>query len=419
MPKRQRSVGYRVGGFLGNAAQSLFKHITGFGDYKISSNSLSSSVLSNGNDPAIMRNMKGNGFVVRHREYIADVFSGPTVVSSATSYNNVPYSINPGVFGTFPWLAAIASSFEEYRILGMIFEFKSNSGDAIASTNTAQGAVILSTQYNSANALFSSKLQQENYEFTTSCKPAMCVVHPVECARGQNPLNELYVRTGQPPTGADIRLYDLGVFQIATQGMQAANINIGELWCSYEIELLKPLLPQLGGGVPDPLELLWIHWWASAAALAASNNFANFDNAKPGSLAVATGSTALNATTTATVNLPNLNPGTYLGTITWIGVATAGATLGTPTTYAGTGGVNGVGVSINQPVWNSDSSFYVQQNVTGTASVLTQSFAFTVPTTQTYPPGSSLYVKWTGFVLPGSTTSYREMTISQIPYQAL
>jgi hypothetical protein len=42
------------------------------------------------------------------------------------------------------------------------------------------------------------------------------------------------------PEGADKQFYDLGLFQLATQGMQNAVGTIGELWCSYEVEFFKP-----------------------------------------------------------------------------------------------------------------------------------------------------------------------------------
>jgi hypothetical protein len=39
----------------------------------------------------------------------------------------------------FPWLSNIAQNFESYKLRGLVFEFKSMSGDALTSTNTALG----------------------------------------------------------------------------------------------------------------------------------------------------------------------------------------------------------------------------------------------------------------------------------------
>jgi len=139
---------------------------------------------------------------------------------------------------TFPWLSAVASAYEQYSFKGLVFEFKSTSANSLNSTNTALGTVIMATEYDSKKPPFSSKLQMENYEFATSCKPADSCLHPVECNPAESTLTCLYTR--QPTTaGSDVRFTDLGQFYLATVGMQAAAV-IGELWCTYEIELLKP-----------------------------------------------------------------------------------------------------------------------------------------------------------------------------------
>lgn len=67
------------------------------------------------------------------------------------------------------------------------------------------------------------------------------MIHAIECERSQTTLSEQYIRFGAVPAGADPRFYDLGRFSIATVGMQAASVNIGELWVSYDIEFLKPI----------------------------------------------------------------------------------------------------------------------------------------------------------------------------------
>lgn len=87
------------------------------------------------------------------------------------------------------------------------------------------------------------------------------MTHWIECSRKQNPLGELWVRSGPVPNNADQRLYDLGLFQIATSGQQTPGGQLGELWVSYEIELLKPrILPGTGGnfngsGVFDHIQI--------------------------------------------------------------------------------------------------------------------------------------------------------------------
>jgi len=230
--------GPQLGLVIGHGAQQLFKMVTGFGDYSVNSNSLMEGGMS---PPMILNSSKSNNVIIRHREYLADVLS-------TTTFLNTSYSINPGLLLTFPWLSVIAASFEQYRIRGLIFEFKSLSSDAVLSTaaNSALGAVIMATEYNSLSASYPDKRSMENSQYATSSKPSESFIHPIECAIAQTSVNELYVRSG-PVSSGDLRLYDLGIFQIATIGQQVAGGVLGELWVTYEIEFLKPQLPPVIG----------------------------------------------------------------------------------------------------------------------------------------------------------------------------
>jgi hypothetical protein len=217
--------------------------ISGRGAYKVTTNAL----LNDGNTMGSkVPSFIGSDKAVRvtHREYLGDV-------NSSTAFTNqYVLDINPGLFATFPWLSTLAVNFEQYQIMGMVFYFKSTSATALNSTNTALGTVIMATQYDALDTDFVSKLEMENYEYSSSCKPAEDMLHPIECAPRQTTLEHLYVRTGAVPSSADQRMYDLGKFTIATAGSQAAAV-IGELWVSYTIDLYKPLLlgGQFGGGI--------------------------------------------------------------------------------------------------------------------------------------------------------------------------
>jgi len=234
VPKEAMSAGARVGSkvgeFLGDAAQQVFKRITGFGDYTINGNT-----LLGGSPPMFTGSGGRRSTIIRHREFISDVYS-------STAFNITSYPINPGMTPAFPWLSTLAENFEEYWIHGLVFEFKTTSGMGVGTTNLALGTVIMASQYNSLAPNFSSKLQMENYEFSTSCAPSNSCLHPIECKPDITPVCRLYVRSSAPPANADLRLYDLANFQLATVGMQAAGFIVGELWCTYEIELIKPKL---------------------------------------------------------------------------------------------------------------------------------------------------------------------------------
>lgn len=251
-----RKAGRVVGGMLGSkwgagklgsmAGEKLGSYLHyigkmfGSGDYVTSAQQVKQNTLVNSSQIPQFVNGK-HATRIQHREYIGDIFSG-SLTSGASVFNRQDFPINPGMLQTFPWLSSVCGpNWQQHRINGMVFEYRSGSADALNSTNTALGYVIMATDYDSADRVFADKQSMENTEFAVSCRPACSMIHAIECAKRQTPINEQYVRFAAPPANADIRLYDLGRFSIATIGMQAANVNLGELWVSYDIEFLKPI----------------------------------------------------------------------------------------------------------------------------------------------------------------------------------
>lgn len=224
-----RALGARGGEYVGGAAANLVKQLTGFGDYAIKANAL----MPGGeiNNP----NTHG-GTVYRGCEYLGDVISG-----AANSFNLQSFIINPGLESTFPKLSQFLSNYEQYVIEGMFFEFRTMSADALNSTNTALGQVIMACNYNVLNPNFGTKAEMEEYDGGVSVKPSESCKFFIECARSESPMDVLYTRTGGTLNG-DQRMYDLGNFQIATNGLQGSNVNVGELWISYQVAGLKPKL---------------------------------------------------------------------------------------------------------------------------------------------------------------------------------
>lgn len=204
------------------------------------------------------------------------------------------YPLNPGLPQTFPWLSQMADAYEEYRIKGMIFEYKSTSGEYVTTaagvSSGALGAVVMATNYNAAiQPAFLDKKSMENYEHAQSSPPTRSMIHAIESKGSATVLKTMYLRTGPAPEGTDIRLYDLGNFCLATQGMMSEvdNATIGELWCAYEVEFFKPRY-RPGGAKSDHFAL-------------------RFDNATPASNNLVGGSTNLNPFGTAP-RIDRLNP---------------------------------------------------------------------------------------------------------------
>lgn len=225
----------------------------------------------------VIRNSR-TGVIIRHVEYIADI-------TSTNAFTNRQYELNPGIGATFPWLSEIANSFEQYKWRGLVFTYKSTSADLTNAGSGALGTVIMATDYDALDPGYATKQEMENAEFTKSAKPSVSFVHPVETARGQSPYKLLYTREDPVPPNGDRRLYDLGVFQLATTGMPASGEGtaIGELWVSYEIEFLKPQFHQHG----NPLA---VHLQGKSAALVSGTDLFGY-NAGVHALATMPGST--------------------------------------------------------------------------------------------------------------------------------
>lgn len=368
--------GASLGALIGHGAQHLLKYITGFGDYQIQGNSL----MNTGMNPPEIINKSKNYICVKHREYVADI-------NGTSAFTLQSFPINPGLVATFPWLSGVADNFEEYLFTGIVFEFRSTTADY--ATNTALGAVIMATSYDALDPLFPDKKTMENYQFANSSKPSKTFIHPVECSK--NPLSELYVRTGSVPTGADQRLYDLGVFQIATVGNPSLTSTIGELWITYEVCLYKPRMIQGIG-----YAVLSDHW--QLAGMSSAKPFGNITGSpismlQPGSSI----QTSINSTGTTLTFPSTITNGTYLVVYTVTG--TSVASLVAPT----------ISLSTVTPlqVWQNDNAINVSN--TGTTGLI---FIFNIVVKITGPSQSLIFTTNT-MTLPGNVT-YGDLWITQL-----
>lgn len=238
-----RHVGKYFGfGDWGEAIGHGIGRILGSGDYQTGP-MVKSNVLVNSTEVPQFSDM-GRANVIAHREYLGDLITSPT----PGAFLNRTFTINPGLSNSFPWLSTIAQNYEQYKVHGMVFYFKTTSGDSVASTNTALGTVIMATDYNVNASPYQSKTEMENSQFAQSCKPSMSAMHGIECAPSELPLKNYYVRTGDIAASDSIKWYDMANFQIATQGFQSANVNVGEIWVTYLIEFFKPQIPRSVGG---------------------------------------------------------------------------------------------------------------------------------------------------------------------------
>jgi len=281
-------IGSGIGRWLGQGIGSIF----GSGDYTLAGPKPDYNVLVNGSQiPQFSTTHSTN--IICHREYLGDI-------TGTSAFNNTAYPLNPGMFQTFPWLSTVAQNFQEYRFHGVTFEFRSLITDYV--TNGAPGVVVMSTNYNADVPTYMTKQQMENAEYAVSVKPTRDLMHGIECAIDQTILPHRYVRTGSVPAGQDLRLYDYGNFQFATQSNPTS--DLGALWVSYCVEFMKPVLPTTDGGTVQS-----VHFNRSGGS--GTNPLGTATVTTSGSLATTIGAT--NALWTATPNSQ------YLITIDWAG----------------------------------------------------------------------------------------------------
>lgn len=220
-----------AGGGLGRQLGAGLSKWLGSGDYTLSKN----SIVERASSDVPMMHKDGQSIVVRHKEYLGEI-SGSTAFTVQQTYN-----INPGLSSAFPWLAAIAAKFQEYRILGMVLHYVPTSGTAVGTASTALGSVMIQTSYRAGDTAPTTKMEMLNEFWSTELVPYESGCHPLECDPKENPYNLHYVRTGALPASADQLLYDLGTTFVATSGMQTNGV-VGDLWVTYEVELKKPML---------------------------------------------------------------------------------------------------------------------------------------------------------------------------------
>lgn len=331
-------VGSTLGGMIGHGIQNVITKLTGFGDYTVEEN----SIFKGGIGIMEVKNTTAHGgVIVRHREYV-----GPVVATEV--FTNTVYPLNPGLSGTFPWLSQPANAYEQWRLRGAVVEFVSTSSDAVLSTNTSSslGKVMIATQYDSIEPPFSSSSVMLNHEFSNSRKPSEDFLHPIECKSSLTAQQLYYIRNGAMPPSSDERFYDLGLLQVATEGMQAVGGNVGDLYIVYEVEFYKP---RISPGAPV------------GAVLSDHFRLTSWTNALPlGTPGNPTSTSSLKGKIISGTQYrfpPEIQVGNYLITIVWTGTS---ASFTAPTVTP----VNATQLGL----WQNGTSFWTQGPANGVAT---------------------------------------------------
>lgn len=242
---RLLGAGYGPDPLTGYNMGKQMSQFAGSGDYApVTSNALIRGDVGdlNSQSRVTVNASSDGGLEFSYREYLGNVTV--TAPSSGTStFNLVPYAINPGLPQSFPFLSQIAQNFTLYELHGLMYQYVPTSGEYGSTNSNSLGKVVMATNYDPDAANFYTSQQMENYEGAASCKPSCGQIHGVETDPSQRATSQMYVRSGA--VSKDKVFTDIGTFQIATEGIYvgaAGTFVIGELWVSYKIKLLRPSL---------------------------------------------------------------------------------------------------------------------------------------------------------------------------------
>lgn len=267
-------LGSSLGSAVGQGAHALVKTITGHGDYTVSQNAL----VYNRDAVPNFTSANPRCTIVTHTEFVRDI-------RGSTNFQLDSFDISASNPALFPWLSQIARNYEQIVWQGLVFQFKTTSATAVASTNTAMGTVVMATQYDVLSEPFINKQQMENYEFAQSSIPSQSLLHAVECDPKLTANQGLFYvdSPSNNNVNADPRLYNLGRFNIAAVGMQAVS-TIGELWVSYKVCLIKPRQTNNNNlsdqWILDNATLDSTHYWGDYPVITATSSTAQYNVAK-------------------------------------------------------------------------------------------------------------------------------------------
>jgi hypothetical protein len=225
-----------AGGALGGPTGALIgkgiSNISGYGDYAVTSNTVSRNGMHGGVEVPSFSNRSVR---ITHREYFADV----VVPADAIGFKCTKYDLSPTNPLIVPWLSKITAKFAKYKVHGLVFYYKPMSTDYNNS-----GTVAMTVNYDPAEMAFESMQGILNSKFAVSCKPSVAMVAPVECDPSTLTGGGVML-VDHPGLGVlnEPRFTSMGALNVATQGCTMPSGSVlGQLHVTIDLELINPFL---------------------------------------------------------------------------------------------------------------------------------------------------------------------------------
>lgn len=215
----------------------------------------------------------GENLCVIHSEYIGDIAGStePFAVSKTLA-------INPGLSESFPWLNQIAGRYESYKFLKLNYRFMTER------PTTESGFVAIVPDYDPTDPPPASKSNAFQYESTAKCAPWENLLQ-ASTPRNLSKRQTYAVRQSAVTATENVGLYDTGNLFICVGG-NSGTVNLGELWCDYELCLMTPQIDSNVGPTFDSSKVLGVSAmtparpFGSAASITNSRNpIFNYDGA--------------------------------------------------------------------------------------------------------------------------------------------
>lgn len=168
--------------------------------------------------------MKGSskGLVITHREMIGQIISSSTTLG----FEADSFTINPGKFGTFPWLSTLAVNFDQYIMRKLRFYTLSNQSTTVA------GRVGIGYDVDSTDVPPADRNEFFSLTYHAECAPWDSVVLDIPCDNKQRFINS--------HTVSDSKLIDVGQVIFMSDSIVATSTALSDVIVEYTVELIDP-----------------------------------------------------------------------------------------------------------------------------------------------------------------------------------
>lgn len=233
--------------YTGGLGHKIYTALTGSGDYVEETKNMpfevsANTVVHNSLIPSMPNIANDGGMVrVRHREYITDI------VIDGKGESFTVFNLQPGDSKTFPWLSNLANRFQQYKLLGGVFEYVTLCGNAVSAAVPALGAINVVVQYDVTRQYLTDPREILNTYYSNSGVISADLMLSLECETTEQPCQVYMIRDPNPNLDQpnDSRWYDFGRMELSIRGAPPApNMGYvaGQLWFTYDILLIKPII---------------------------------------------------------------------------------------------------------------------------------------------------------------------------------